>query len=59
MWQEEKYEYWFANIKGLTARNKRKLREKIQFVEELYRMKDDERKKYVEEPEDGSQNGEE
>ena len=54
MRQEEKYEYWFANIRGLTARNKRKLREKIQSVEELYRMKDDERKKYVEEPEDES-----
>lgn len=49
MQQEEKYEYWFANIKGLTARNKREIREKIQSAEEFYYMEESERKKYVEE----------
>ncbi|GAB5615139.1 DNA-processing protein DprA [Faecalimonas hominis] len=49
MEREEKYEYWFANIKGLTGRNKRQIREKIQSVEAFYHMKEDERKNYVEE----------
>ena len=44
MQQEEKYEYWFANIKGLTARNKREIREKIQSAEEFYYMEESERK---------------
>lgn len=47
MQQEEKYEYWFANIKGLTARTKREIRERIQSVEEIYYMNESQRKKYV------------
>ncbi|WP_461815783.1 DNA-processing protein DprA [Faecalimonas sp.] len=45
--ENEKFEYWFANIKGITARRKKELREKITSIKEFYYMNKNERKKYI------------
>ena len=34
--KEMKYEYWFANLQGITNRRKREIREKVTKLEELY-----------------------
>lgn len=47
MTENEEYEYWFANIKGITARRKKEIREKILSIKEFYYMNESERKKYV------------
>lgn len=50
--EDWKYEYWFANIKGVGNRTKRRLRECMKTAKEIYYIEETKLQTYLEKPEE-------